>query len=269
MSECEYYQEQISRKLDEVLSPEEEAALADHLRSCPDCAALADAFAALSRSLSGELEEPPEELCVNIMAQIHRVELRKRNRRRIGLRLLVPAAACAALLLAGSFYLRPMLSRDHAAAIPAKASLAGGTVMDLALPEAAPAEAPAAMAEPETADMGIAMNQSVTAEEAMPVTEAGFDGAVRFSAMMRLPRGHNRPPLAWEELDALLAGVPAEDAAAPIEEPVLVLTVSREGVNQDVAFYGQEGALCYADPADGLWKESTCSLQQLQALSEN
>ncbi|MGN0964729.1 MAG: anti-sigma factor family protein, partial [Dysosmobacter sp.] len=40
MSSCEYYQELISRMVDEELSAEEQAVLVSHLEHCPDCAAL-------------------------------------------------------------------------------------------------------------------------------------------------------------------------------------------------------------------------------------
>ncbi len=103
MSGCEYYQELISRMLDEDLSRDERAALAEHLGTCRECAAMYQAFSALSDTISSDLAEPPEELCDNIMAELRRSEIIRRNRR-TGLsrqvKNLIAAAACAALVLA-------------------------------------------------------------------------------------------------------------------------------------------------------------------------
>ena len=103
MSGCEYYQELISRMLDEALSRDERAALAEHLGTCRECAAMYQAFSALSDTISSDLEEPPEELCDNIMAELRRSEIIRRNRRTGPSRQvknLIAAAACAALVLA-------------------------------------------------------------------------------------------------------------------------------------------------------------------------
>lgn len=103
MSGCEYYQELISRMLDEDLSRDERAALAEHLGTCRECAAMYQAFSALSDTISSDLAEPPEELCDNIMAELRRSEIIRRNRR-TGLsrqvKNLIAVAACAALVLA-------------------------------------------------------------------------------------------------------------------------------------------------------------------------
>lgn len=116
MSGCDYYQELISRMLDEDLTRDERAALAEHLGTCRECTAMYQAFSILSDNLSSDLEEPPEELTDNIMAEIRREEIVRRNRaenhrrgeqhKSGGLRLtrqmksLIAAAACVALLIA-------------------------------------------------------------------------------------------------------------------------------------------------------------------------
>ena len=81
MERCACMQELISRMLDEDLNADEQAALAEHLESCGECRAMYEAFAAVSAALGGELEEPPESLSENVMAEIRRGEIRKRNRR--------------------------------------------------------------------------------------------------------------------------------------------------------------------------------------------
>ena len=75
MKDCAYYQELISRLIDRELTLEEGEELAAHARSCPECQAVYKAFSTLSGTLSDELEEPPEELAENVMAQIRREEV--------------------------------------------------------------------------------------------------------------------------------------------------------------------------------------------------
>ena len=81
MSGCEYYQELISRMLDEDISRDERAALAEHLGTCRECAAMYQAFSALSDTISSGMVDPPEELTDNIMAELRRSEIRRKNRR--------------------------------------------------------------------------------------------------------------------------------------------------------------------------------------------
>lgn len=70
---CEDSLEQISRGLDGDLSPQEQAALEEHLAACPQCRALARELAELHQ-LMGELEETsaPDTLAPGVMAAIRR-----------------------------------------------------------------------------------------------------------------------------------------------------------------------------------------------------
>ena len=70
MNGCEYYQELISRMLDEDINRDERAELARHLETCPECRMMYQAFSTLSDTISCDLEEPPENLTDNIMAEI-------------------------------------------------------------------------------------------------------------------------------------------------------------------------------------------------------
>ena len=78
-----YYQELISRLLDQdtSLSDEENRALEAHLAECPECRRMHQAFSELSGFVGGDLEEPPEDLRENVMAEIRREDVRRRNRR--------------------------------------------------------------------------------------------------------------------------------------------------------------------------------------------
>ena len=108
MNMCEYYQELISRMLDDELNNQERKVLAEHLSVCEECAAVYSAFSMLSDTVANDLVEPPEELAEDIMAHIRRAEMRKRNQREQRakraasrqIRNIVAAAACVAVLVA-------------------------------------------------------------------------------------------------------------------------------------------------------------------------
>ena len=98
MSPCEKYQELISRMVDGELTAREEADLADHIESCTACAALFHAFSAISGQIGGDLEEAPLDLRENVMAEIRREEIRKKNRIPTIFRAVMSTAACAAIV---------------------------------------------------------------------------------------------------------------------------------------------------------------------------
>ena len=102
MNGCEYFQELISRMLDEDISREERAELAKHLENCPECSMMYRAFSSLSDAISCDLEEPPEDLADNIMADIRRSEIVRKNRKRMPrqIKSYIAAAACVAVMIA-------------------------------------------------------------------------------------------------------------------------------------------------------------------------
>lgn len=99
MKDCGYYQELISRLVDRELSAEEGEELAAHARECEDCRRVYTAFTAISGMLADSLEEPPEELRENVMAEVRRSEIRKKNRSRGGIKKLISIAAVAVLVI--------------------------------------------------------------------------------------------------------------------------------------------------------------------------
>ena len=159
MSQCENYQELISRMVDGDLSAREEADLARHIETCPDCAALFQAFSALSHRIGEDLEESPFDLRDNVMAEIHREEIRRRNRIPTILRSVLSAAACVALIF--GVYLGVSITQGKnlvtaaydAAPAAAEENTAAAEEEVRAMPEAAPAaeEAPAEEAAAEKA----------------------------------------------------------------------------------------------------------------------
>lgn len=101
MNTCDYYQELISRMLDDELSNKERSVLAEHLYMCDECAAMYSAFSMVSDIVATDLAEPPEELAEDVMAHIRRAEIRKRNRRNTrATKNAITAAACVAFVVA-------------------------------------------------------------------------------------------------------------------------------------------------------------------------
>ncbi len=112
-----YYQELISRLLDEdaALTAEENRGLQAHLAECADCAAVYQAFSSLSDALGKDLEEPPARLRENVMAELRREEIRRKNRRRSSPVAFIAAAAVLALAIGlGPRLAAPKNSADSA-----------------------------------------------------------------------------------------------------------------------------------------------------------
>ncbi len=263
MSGCEYYEELISRKLDEALSVEEEAALADHLKNCPDCARMALAFAALSQNLSEDLVEAPESLCVNVMAELRRAEIRKNNPRKHKriFRMAMTAAACTVLLLAGSALLRPsVLTGGSAADSAAAENMAENGIllmMEEAAPrEAAPADAPAAAERKSRASGGSASDGGPAL-----VTEAAFDPPMLFALQTADMPQEQIPD--WESLRDFLAGSPVSEIPE-LGEADLVLPILLMDSEAELCVYAAESGLYYTDPEQQILMESSCTLEQLQ-----
>lgn len=148
MRDCEDYQVLISRLLDEDLNKEERDALAEHVKRCPDCAAVYVAFRSLSEHLREEPEPLPAGLHENIMANIRRSGLRsvspeRRSQKRW--RALLATAACFVVIAAAGLSLPKLMGRKGSAADLVRAeepAVAYGF-------KSAPAAAPAAAPEPE------------------------------------------------------------------------------------------------------------------------
>ena len=103
MTNCSSYQELISRLIDDELDENERAALSDHVRRCPNCAAVYVAFRSLSKSLSSDLIEPPASLQHSIMSEVRQSRIRGFSLRRIPAHrrwsALLATAACLILVV--------------------------------------------------------------------------------------------------------------------------------------------------------------------------
>ena len=299
MSQCEFYQELISRMVDGDLSAREEADLARHIETCPDCAALFQAFSAISGQIGEDLEEAPFDLRDNVMAEIHREEIRRRNRIPTILRSVLSAAACVALIF--GVYLGVSITQgknlvtaayDAApAAAEEKVAAAGAEVR--AMPEAAPAEAEEAPAEAaeaaaaeEPADapllqsnavesapesdhplLGMGSGASAPVETSREEPAEAFDETAE-EATAEVPALEEWELTNWDLslLRELLKGSPEERSAEEMEPHAfgrILLRNVREEL--EVLLYEEDGVLYYLDPAEETVYRSALSVEELRA----
>lgn len=155
MSSCEYYQELISRLVDDELSAEEQAVLVSHLEHCPDCAALVQAFQSISGVIAEDLEEPPEALSENVMAELRREAIKTENRKKRRWKGPLATAACLAVVIAAAWLMPNMFRADSAA--PAEMSAAAS---DYAAPQAPEYALPAEGIDPGSAEAGAAPEEA-------------------------------------------------------------------------------------------------------------
>ena len=155
MSSCEHYQELISRLVDDELSAEEQAVLVSHLEHCPDCAALVQAFQSISGVIAEDLEEPPEALSENVMAELRREAIKTENRKKRRWKGPLATAACLAVVIAAA-WLMPNLFRAGSAA-PAEMTAAAS---DYAAPQAPEYALPAEGIDPGSAEAGAAPEEA-------------------------------------------------------------------------------------------------------------
>jgi len=148
--DCEYYQELMSRMLDGDLSADETESLLTHVQSCASCRAVFTAFADFSACLKTPPVEPPAALREAVMAGI-RPQKKKKSTPLI-LKILVPMAACFALLAAGAIYL------DYYGANATSADSA--LEMTAAAPNSSSEEDSLYSSESKTADMDDEMSSS-------------------------------------------------------------------------------------------------------------
>ncbi len=115
MSDCERYEEMISALLDGELSAAEEAEVRAHMASCPDCAAMYEAFAAVGAAVGAQ--NVPDTLHDGIMAKVRAAESASRTQHKIiRLRPILTAAACLIVLVGTVFALRNNIGFGRSAA---------------------------------------------------------------------------------------------------------------------------------------------------------
>lgn len=273
MENCALMQELISRMLDGDLNADEQAALAKHLESCEDCRKVYEAFAAVSAALGEELEEPPESLRENVMAEIRREEIRRKNRRPWW-RAALAAAAVLALVL-GLRYV-PGLSPERVRMGAAATDFAAQSVEieeteETAAEEEAAAEY-AAAALPEAAKSA-ARSAPFAAEEPAPaagITAGGAaeslaDSAPAESAANGSANEIMLPQLTFAELLELLDGEPVELRLDQLGSLESVAVICRDSM---LALFEYDGAWYYYVAADSAPRRSALTPGELRALAE-
>lgn len=236
MTECEYYQQLISQRLDGELTAEQEHALAEHLSRCADCRTVDAAFRALSEGFADCAEEPPAELCENVMSDIRRENIRRRHSgKKQGWRRLLTAAACFVLVFAAAATAAPMLARKGENVSGAQA---------VSMQEASYDRAPAEMndeagspIEDTTADTGEVQSGSAekSGDRMMLASGSGDLAAAQY---------YNVSDEQLAELEASLAGSPAE---LPEAEADLSFVVESESDCVYIFIYGERVLYCSAN----------------------
>lgn len=140
MHECEKYLEMMSAMIDGELSDADTIELMAHIRICPACEAVYDAFRAISGDLSS-LSAAPEGLCSSVMDQLKKPQ-------RINWQRYAALAACLALVCASALHFLP----DRAPSDSGYVASAMGEIHE-ASPKVAPDELLDAIA-PESAVYG-------------------------------------------------------------------------------------------------------------------
>ncbi len=251
MNDCEYYQELISRLLDEDLTTEEDAALKSHLESCAQCRLTFEAFSAVSR-LVGEAEEPPESLHECIMADIRRTEIKKKNRR---LRPVFAAAACLAVVILGTLGIRGTLFSGKSEEIALMTADSAATCEETSQ-EAAPAEAADTDGMAFAGDVYSARAADIEATEAT----SGAGDAYTESDGVQGRYVYLDDSEGFEALLGLLAGEPS---ATPFGEFRAIYTVMCEESGAVVEIYESDSGIFYTDSRDRQWYLCTCDGDEL------
>ncbi len=252
--DCEYFRELISCLIDGELSKDDKAALADHLEICHECATMYAAFSNLSSVIAEDLEEAPASLCANVMAEIRRAEIIKKNRRKSAIKAVLATAACAVFAIAAGRF-ADFKSADTAVTYTA-------AVYDMAVaPEAetfaVPADVPAENTNGTAFVAAAPMAPMAIEESAADNSVAEISG---FS--LRQPSNANDEVPDLMSLYEVLNGVPVEGEVQLPDYPALSLTAFHDGVYYSLSFFESDNGLYYFDPMDGALKFTsvTCDI---------
>ena len=227
MTECERYQELISRMADEELTKSERAALSAHMEHCSQCNAMYAVFSNLSEIIGQDAEPLPEGLHENIMADIRRSALKQQNikeRRRFAIpkpfRNVVAAAACAAVVIfAAKGMLNEKMNDTSAMSASEAAAAAAPVATAAATPQPTPAIPPSAAGSAPKAQA-----PEVTAEPASPEVQSSGREDDIYSGGSAVDNSENRSAPGNAP-----AAAPAS-APAPTQAPSVVETETPRAV---------------------------------------
>lgn len=255
MNSCEYYQELISRMIDDELSAEESAVLAQHLESCPECSAMYQAFSGISQAIAEDMEEPPEYLRESIMAELRREQIKKENRKKFRWKNVLATAACLAVVVAAAWIV-PNSFRMGSAAPQAADNMAPAPA-EYAMPESAAAPADSAeyaAAEPRSAE------GEAEAESPAAANFSAYDADISDTAAQYVEL-HGDKAAAFAQL---LSG---ETAELPESAEDARYTVSYElEENTQLAYIRLYGESVFFSPDDAVYCQCSCSSAELEAL---
>lgn len=213
MKSCEPYQELISRMLDDDLSKEERRALGDHVKVCPDCAAVYVAFRSLSEHLGADLVEVPASVHETIMAEVRRDGIRRRNRAQRshrGWHTVLTLAACLVLVVAASLSLPKIVGRmgaSQAAPAPAEAP----QLFQAGEPAAAP------LPDENSAQGSFSLGNSLGSTDSV-AEEAPAEEAVEFAAAPRAPQYDEDGALILDDAQSITLLDCLSGEALPLDE---------------------------------------------------
>lgn len=239
MRNCDYYQELISRSLDDELSVEERKALAVHLASCPSCSQMRQLMADISGLMEEDMEELPDGLHEDIMASVRRSEMIKRNGRtgRNGknngrksikisrpVRNILATAACMALVIAAAVSLNP---GERAESVVMARSAANSTQMQAVTESAAPesTQTPAPTASPTPSPVSTESPNVQTATLPQTGTTAVNEGTIITTPVPTVdPNADWRNPISSGSEDSSNQNRVIINQATPSPSPVVVST---------------------------------------------
>lgn len=265
MSDCSVYQELISRMVDDELSEPEREDLQRHMDGCEQCRSLWSVFSGVSEALSSELEEAPEGLRENVMAQLRRDDIKKKNTARLSkpVRNILAAAACMVLLVGAAMGIGSRLNMSESAAMDMVSGAAAQSYSqtvgeaDMASRDMAQEAAPAAQApdsgESEGLDEEAASGMdSLDGSESLVAAQPEANGLETQKALN----------LDWSSLSGLLGG---QSSQLSLEElsPYLyrVFSLKEEGL---VYIYQYQDEIYYYSDVSGEILKAACSLGQLE-----
>lgn len=239
MRNCDYYQELISRSLDDELSVEERKALAVHLASCPSCSQMRQLMADISGLMEEDMEELPDGLHEDIMASVRRSEMIKRNGRtgRNGknngrksikisspVRNILATAACMALVIAAAVGLNP---GERAESVVMARSAANSTQTQTVTESAAPesTQTPAPTASPTPSPVSTESPNVQTATLPQTGTTAVNEGTIITTPVPTVdPNADWRNPISSGSEDSSNQNRVIINQATPSPSPVVVST---------------------------------------------
>ena len=240
MRNCDYYQELISRSLDDELSVEERKALAVHLASCPSCSQMRQLMADISGLMEEDMEELPDGLHEDIMASVRRSEMIKRNGRtgRNGknngrksikisrpVRNILATAACMALVIAAAVSLNP---GERAESVVMARSAADESAQVQAVTESAAPEStqtPAPTASPKPSPVSTESPNVQTATLPQTGTTAVNEGTIITTPVPTVdPNADWRNPISSGSEDSSNQNRVIINQATPSPSPVVVST---------------------------------------------